>query len=290
MAATFDRLSNGRLLINVVTGGDPVENSGDGVFLTTTSATQSPRIPDDLARAAGRHDGVNFDGKHLQIEDGQLLYPPVQRRIRRCCSAARRMPARRRGDTRHLSDLGRAAGGGRGEDARRRAAAGKRGRKLKFGIRLHVIVRETEEEAWAAAGRLISTSTTTPSPRRRRSSRRWIRSASAAWRSCTAAGRDKLEVFPNLWAGVGLVRGGAGTALVGNPERSPSASRSTRTSASTPSSCPAIRISRSPIASPSWCSRCCRSTARKCRRRLRATGPFGEIVANDIVPRRGLES
>ena len=30
--------------------------------------------------------------------------------------------------------------------------------------------------------------------------------------------RDKLEVSPNLWAGVGLVRGGAGTALVGDPE------------------------------------------------------------------------
>src|ERR1700720_2649763 len=32
MAATFDRLSNGRILINVVTGGDPVELAGDGVF------------------------------------------------------------------------------------------------------------------------------------------------------------------------------------------------------------------------------------------------------------------
>jgi alkanesulfonate monooxygenase len=30
--------------------------------------------------------------------------------------------------------------------------------------------------------------------------------------------RDKLEISPNLWAGVGLVRGGAGTALVGNPD------------------------------------------------------------------------
>ena len=30
--------------------------------------------------------------------------------------------------------------------------------------------------------------------------------------------RDKLEISPNLWAGVGLVRGGAGTALVGDPE------------------------------------------------------------------------
>ena len=34
MAATFDRLSEGRLLINVVTGGDPDEALGDGVFLS----------------------------------------------------------------------------------------------------------------------------------------------------------------------------------------------------------------------------------------------------------------
>ncbi len=31
--------------------------------------------------------------------------------------------------------------------------------------------------------------------------------------------REGLEVAPNLWAGVGLVRGGAGTALVGNPQQ-----------------------------------------------------------------------
>ena len=36
--------------------------------------------------------------------------------------------------------------------------------------------------------------------------------------ACTGGRRDKLEVSPNLWAGVGLVRGGAGTALVGDPE------------------------------------------------------------------------
>ncbi len=39
MAATLDRLSEGRLLINVVTGGDPVENKGDGIFSATANAT-----------------------------------------------------------------------------------------------------------------------------------------------------------------------------------------------------------------------------------------------------------
>ncbi len=64
--------------------------------------------------------------------------------------------------------------------------------------------------------------------------------------------RDKLEISPNLWAGVGLVRGGAGTALVGNPETVAARMKEYRPSASTRSSCRATRISRKPIGSPSW--------------------------------------
>ena len=43
MAATLDRLSEGRLLINVVTGGDPVENKGDGIFLSHSERYQVTR-------------------------------------------------------------------------------------------------------------------------------------------------------------------------------------------------------------------------------------------------------
>jgi alkanesulfonate monooxygenase len=99
-----------------------------------------------------------------------------------------------------------------------RARAARRGRTLKFGIRLHVIVRETNEEAWAAADKLISHLDDAT-----------IAKAQAAFAKMDSVGqrrmaalhggrRDKLEVSPNLWAGVGLVRGGAGTALVGDPE------------------------------------------------------------------------
>jgi alkanesulfonate monooxygenase len=99
-----------------------------------------------------------------------------------------------------------------------RARAAKHGRTVKFGIRLHVIVRETNEEAWAAADKLISHLDDAT-----------IEKAQAAFAKMDSVGqrrmaalhggrRDKLEVSPNLWAGVGLVRGGAGTALVGDPE------------------------------------------------------------------------
>ena len=89
-----------------------------------------------------------------------------------------------------------------------------------------MIVRETAAEAWNAADE--------PDQARRRRdhsggaedlSRAWIRSASSGWPRCISGRRDQLEISPNLWAGVGLVRGGAGTALVGDPERWRSASR-----------------------------------------------------------------
>ena len=152
-----------------------------------------------------------------------------------------------------------------------RARAARHGRTLKFGIRLHVIVRETEDEAWRAAAELISHLDDNGGRRGADGrSRRWTRSASAAWPRCTRAGstrrdvREGLEIAPNLWAGVGLVRGGAGTALVGDPRAGGGAHRGVRRrSAWTTSSSRATRTWRRPTASPNWCSRCCRSSLQR---------------------------
>jgi alkanesulfonate monooxygenase len=77
MTATLDRLSGGRLLINVVTGGDPVENKGDGIFLSHDERYEVTReflaIYSELL--AGHT--VNYRGKHITIEDGRLLFPPA---------------------------------------------------------------------------------------------------------------------------------------------------------------------------------------------------------------------
>ncbi|CZV45260.1 LLM class flavin-dependent oxidoreductase [Enterobacter hormaechei] len=97
-----------------------------------------------------------------------------------------------------------------------RAKAAEHGRTVRFGIRLHVIVRETNDEAWQAADRLIAHLDDDT-----------IAKAQAAFAKTDSVGqhrmaslhngkRENLEISPNLWAGVGLVRGGAGTALVGD--------------------------------------------------------------------------
>jgi alkanesulfonate monooxygenase len=99
-------------------------------------------------------------------------------------------------------------------EVRRRAEA--HGRDVRFGIRLHVITRQTSEEAWAEAQRLLDGLDPEQIARAQAVQRA---SQSEGQRRMVALhnGRtDALEVSPNLWAGVGLVRGGAGTALVGS--------------------------------------------------------------------------
>ncbi|PHM54031.1 alkanesulfonate monooxygenase, FMNH-dependent [Xenorhabdus hominickii] len=83
---------------------------------------------------------------------------------------------------------------------------------------MHVIVRETEEEAWAAAERLISHLDDDTITQAQNVAR--MDSAGQARMSVLHQDlRDNLLIGPNLWAGVGLVGSGAGTALVGNPEQ-----------------------------------------------------------------------
>jgi alkanesulfonate monooxygenase len=106
-----------------------------------------------------------------------------------------------------------------------RDLAAEAGRTVRFGIRLHVITRDTAKEAWAEAGKLLSYIDPAEIASAReilaRSESVGQQRMNALHASFTGNGnghghaRD-LEIFPNLWAGVGLVRGGAGTALVGS--------------------------------------------------------------------------
>lgn len=220
--AALDRLTRGRLLLNVVVGGNPVELAGDGVHLPHDERYDQARefliIWKDLL------DGktVDFDGKYYQVRNGRLDLLPV----------AGKAPPLWFGGS---SDAGQDLAGELVETyltwgeppaqvaeklAAARARAAARGRRLRFGIRLHFIVRETEEEAWAAADKLIRHVT---DDQIARSQERFLKEMDSVGQrrmsELHGGRRDRLVVSPNLWAGVGLVRGGAGTALVGTPEQ-----------------------------------------------------------------------
>jgi alkanesulfonate monooxygenase len=220
MTATLDRVSNGRLLINVVTGGDPVENKGDGVFLDHDARYEVTRefltVYNELL--AGKT--VNFQGKHLRIENGSLLFPPRQ---------SPRPPLYFGGSSDAGIDVaadivdkyltwGEPPAQVADKINRVKAVASSRGRKLSFGIRLHVIVRETNAEAWNAADELIRHVTDETIAAAQKIFSRMDSVGQQRMAQLHGGRREKLEISPNLWAGVGLVRGGAGTALVGDPE------------------------------------------------------------------------
>ena len=128
-----------------------------------------------------------------------------------------------------------------------RALAAEEGRTVRFGIRFHVIVRDTEAEAWDEAHRLISKVTPEAIAKAQSNLERYESVGQQRMRALHGGDPARLMVGPNLWAGIGLVRGYAGTALVGDGDSSRPASVSTRTSVSTASSCQATRISKKPI-------------------------------------------
>jgi alkanesulfonate monooxygenase len=95
--------------------------------------------------------------------------------------------------------------------------ASQKGRTLRFGIRLHVIVRDTNEAAWQAAEELIARLDDNTIAKAQVALAKMDSEGQRRMSALHGGRRDQLEISPNLWAGVGLVRGGAGTALVGDP-------------------------------------------------------------------------
>ncbi|MBD9578219.1 FMNH2-dependent alkanesulfonate monooxygenase [Pseudomonas sp. BGr12] len=290
MAATLDRLSGGRLLINVVTGGDPDENRGDGIHL---SHAERYEVTDEFLRIWRRvlqGESVDFAGKHLQVENAKALYPPIQKPY---------PPLYFGGSSAEAHDLAAEqvdvyltwgeppqAVAQKIADVREKAA--KQGRSVKFGIRLHVIVRETAEEAWQAADRLIANISDETITNAQKSFARFDSEGQRRMAALHGGRRDQLEIYPNLWAGVGLVRGGAGTALVGDPQQVAERIREyadlgidSFIFSGYPHLEEAYRFAELvfPLLPEPYASLAGRGVTN-------LTGPFGEMIANDVLPGR----
>ena len=224
MAASFDRLSGGRLLINLVTGGDRAELEGDGVFLDHAQRYEQSaefiRIWREILERSHEGGTLDYEGQHLSVKGAKLLFPPLQKPYPPLyfggSSDAAHALAARQVDAYLTWGEPPAAVAEKFADIRRRAA--QQGRQVRLGVRLHVIVRETNEEAWADAERLISKLTDEDIARAQAGYARMDSVGQSRMAALHGGRRDRLEVAPNLWAGVGLVRGGAGTALVGDAQ------------------------------------------------------------------------
>ncbi len=220
MTATLDRISGGRLLVNVVTGGDPVENKGDGIFL---GHDERYAVTDEFLQVYTRllaGETFDFAGEHIRVEGSKILFPPVQRPYPALyfggsSSAGQEVAAK---IVQKYLTWGEPPAAVAAKVAGMRALATARGRDLSFGIRLHVIVRDTNEEAWRAAAKLIEHVDDHTIAEAQKAFARMDSVGQSRMAALHGGRRDQLEVSPNLWAGVGLVRGGAGTALVGDAD------------------------------------------------------------------------
>ncbi|MDZ4876586.1 MAG: Alkanesulfonate monooxygenase [Chroococcidiopsis cubana SAG 39.79] len=220
MAATFDRLSGGRLLINVVTGGDPVELAGDGLHL---SHGDRYKLTDEFLsvwRQIATGEVADFKGDHIDVRGSKILFPPVQKPYPPLWFGGS-SPVAQQIAAKHI-DVYLTWGEPPAQVAEKiasvRQLAEAEGRTLRFGIRLHVIVRETQSEAWDAANQLIRYVDEEAIATAQKAYARMDSEGQRRMSQLHGGSREALEISPNLWAGVGLVRGGAGTALVGDPD------------------------------------------------------------------------
>jgi alkanesulfonate monooxygenase len=221
MATTYQRLSAGRLLLNVVTGGQADEQRRFGDHLSHDE--RYARTAEFLAIVRGAWSGQPYDyaGQHYQVTGATVMRAPdpVPGVYFGGSSAAAGPVAARYADT-YLT-WGEPPAQVAEKLAWMRGLAEAEGRTLRFGIRLHVITRDTEAEAWAEASRLLDYL----DPAEIAAAQQVLSKSESVGQSRMLALHDSyrrggsaqdLEIYPNLWAGVGLVRGGAGTALVGS--------------------------------------------------------------------------
>ncbi|MFD5885470.1 LLM class flavin-dependent oxidoreductase [Streptomyces sp. NPDC060334] len=218
-ADAFRRFANGRLGLNLVTGGDPAEQRAYGDHLEHDA--RYARTDEVMAVLRDLLDGKQVDhhGTHLRLEGARLTDPATRHRVPLYfggASAAAEDVSARRADVQLLWGEPPAAVAARVSRLRERARAA--GRTLRFGLRLHVISRDSAAEAWSEADRILAG---LDPEAVRASQERFATMDSVGQARMTAlhggvADAARLTVSPNLWAGIGLVREGAGTALVGS--------------------------------------------------------------------------
>jgi alkanesulfonate monooxygenase len=221
MAATYQRLSRGRLLLNIVTGGEQTEQARFGDHLSHDERYARTDEFLSIVRGAWGAEPYDFSGDHYQVEGATVSKAPdpLPRLYFGGSSAAAGPVAAKHADV-YLT-WGEPPTQVRQKIEWIRELAEREGRRLSFGIRLHVVTRDSAKEAWVAANRLLDDLDPAEIAAAQEGLARSESVGQARMRVLHEEYRGggsthDLEIYPNLWAGVGLVRGGAGTALVGS--------------------------------------------------------------------------
>ncbi|GAB6926260.1 FMNH2-dependent alkanesulfonate monooxygenase [Paenibacillus sp. JCM 10914] len=232
-AATLDQMSSGRVMMNVVTGHYPQDLKACGDILYDQHDARYERTLEFLEVVEGvwKHDGqdgmgFNYEGKHYFVEGGtckpatyQSPYPPV---YFGGSSVAGKKTAAKTADVylmwaepldwiqEQISEM-------EGYLQEQRENDGL-DRTLRYGMRAQLVVRETEQEAWDAAWRILS-----------KADPEQVKSKEKLHAKTDAKGQERqMDLFrqsvendyviaPNMWSGLSAIRGGGAVAFVGTP-------------------------------------------------------------------------
>lgn len=221
--ATFDQFSKGRLILNVITG-EQHQLPPHGIYLDHDERYELTDEYWSIWRRLMQGETVTYKGKYISLENARLNLPAIQKPYPELFFGGSSEPAlkvaARQVDT-YLT-WGEPVEKAKEKVEKLRALAKLEGRTLKFGIRLNVIVRETREEAWQAAewlfNKMDKSAIDINLARQRTSDSVGQARMTELFDSKPVTCAKDLEIAPDLWAGLGLVRGGPGTALVGDPQ------------------------------------------------------------------------
>ncbi len=228
MYATLDRLSGGRLCINLIAGISDDDTRADGIL--DSKQIRYEKMDEEvqiMKRLWASDEPIGFEGKHYQVN--QVIEPkPLQQPHPPFFlggGSEQAMEISAKHSTVHLFWGDKPAViADKIKDMRARAAKYGREDALGFGMRLQIVCADTEDEAWAEAHRLIAGATkfNLYNARDGQAAVESIRKTSEAnqrvWQLLEESG-EEMKIHPHLWTGISLVRSGAGIAVVGTPDQ-----------------------------------------------------------------------
>lgn len=214
--ATIDHILEGRLTVNIISSDLPGEK------LASEARYQRSREVIEILKQAWTQDRINFKGEFYEIDlptepvkpyqqnGGPLLYfggysPPGVDLCAEHCDVYLMWPATEEILQQQMETMSQ--------------KASNYGRKVDFGLRVHMIVRETEEEAKAWARHLVSALDDDKGEEIRNRAQD-AKSLGVSLQSGLRSGADNEGYAePHLWTGIGRARSGCGAALVGTPDQ-----------------------------------------------------------------------
>lgn len=222
-AATLDQFSKGRVEINVVSG-DTRGFPSNGIFLDHDQQYEQSAEYWHVWRRLMQGENVTFEGKYVRLANAQLNFKPYQTPhpplfLGGSSDQALQLAAEQVSTYLTWGEPPEQAGA---KIARVRELAAAKGRKLRYGVRLQLIVRDTKDEAWDWAQRILDQADPAQVELVRKvragSDSVGVQRMNALLGDGVPKHARDLEVYPDVWAGYALFGKGPGTAIVGDPD------------------------------------------------------------------------